>query len=509
MLRPRRVIAIARRDLVLELSGRRGLALPIVTTLLLGPLAGLRLGRDPGDAQAPPPAVRVSGDVPASLADAPGVTVVPAGGVELIDDGDALRVRGSDVPPALRRALDGPSPAVTVTVRSTPLVLPGRTLTLALVASSILTSAVSASIAGERGRKTLETLLASSATRHEIVIGKWAAWTGYGVLAASLASAGAIAAGRVDPGWWMLPLPLVPACTVALGLYLVRRAADLVGGATVSMRVLPAALGISGIAAWILGRTDPLLGAALPLGGALVAAGGTWAGPAPALIAAATTGLTTAWLLDRTARDLEQEGAPRERFGVWAFVQGSLFGAFAWNAPVLGPLLWAAAGNPVLTAELPAAAGPLAGALALIAWVATAWARRATDPPPSAATWAGGLAAFAVVAVGAWLALGASDVWSPAGAWAVDARARGAFGLNPDPLPLAMVVILGQELYLRGWLHSRAGALAATVATPLVLTPADPLGGLILGVSAALGVRLSGGALAPVVLARLLVAWAC
>jgi hypothetical protein len=304
-------------------------------------------------------------------------------------------------------------------------------------------------------------------------------------------------------------LPLVPACTVALGLYLVRRAADLVGGATVSMRVLPAALGISGIAAWILGRTDPLLGAALPLGGALVAAGGTWAGPAPALIAAATTGLTTAWLLDRTARDLEQEGAPRERFGVWAFVQGSLFGAFAWNAPVLGPLLWAAAGNPVLTAELPAAAGPLAGALALIAWVATAWARRATDPPPSAATWAGGLAAFAVVAVGAWLALGASDVWSPAGAWAVDARARGAFGLNPDPLPLAMVVILGQELYLRGWLHSRAGALAATVATPLVLTPADPLGGLILGVSAALGVRLSGGALAPVVLARLLVAWAC
>jgi hypothetical protein len=72
-----------------------------------------------------------------------------------------------------------------------------------------------------------------------------------------------------------------------------------------------------------------------------------------------------------------------------------------------------------------------------------------------------------------------------------------------------MVVILGQELYLRGWLHSRAGALAATVATPLVLTPADPLGGLILGVSAALGVRLSGGALAPVVLARLLVAWAC
>jgi hypothetical protein len=509
VLRPRRVIAIARRDLVLELSGRRGLALPIVTTLLLGPLAGLRLGRDPGDAQAPPPAVRVSGDVPASLADAPGVTVVPAGGVELIDDGDALRVRGSDVPPALRRALDGPSPAVTVTVRSTPLVLPGRTLTLALVASSILTSAVSASIAGERGRKTLETLLASSATRHEIVIGKWAAWTGYGVLAASLASAGAIAAGRVDPGWWMLPLPLVPACTVALGLYLVRRAADLVGGATVSMRVLPAALGISGIAAWILGRTDPLLGAALPLGGALVAAGGTWAGPAPALIAAATTGLTTAWLLDRTARDLEQEGAPRERFGVWAFVQGSLFGAFAWNAPVLGPLLWAAAGNPVLTAELPAAAGPLAGALALIAWVATAWARRATDPPPSAATWAGGLAAFAVVAVGAWLALGASDVWSPAGAWAVDARARGAFGLNPDPLPLAMVVILGQELYLRGWLHSRAGALAATVATPLVLTPADPLGGLILGVSAALGVRLSGGALAPVVLARLLVAWAC
>ncbi|MER2507888.1 MAG: hypothetical protein ABTQ27_03915, partial [Amaricoccus sp.] len=89
--------------------------------------------------------------------------------------------------------------------------------------------------------------IAAAVTREEIVLGKWLAWAGYGVFAAMSAATVSIALGRVEPGWWLFPLPTVAMGSVALALYLVRHTTDVVSGAATSLRVLPALLTITGL----------------------------------------------------------------------------------------------------------------------------------------------------------------------------------------------------------------------------------------------------------------------
>jgi predicted outer membrane lipoprotein len=507
VLRPTRLLALARRDLALELRGRRGWALPVIALVLLMPVASLPIGGRPPAERATPPAIQVSGAVPTAVLAVPGVQVVDDGGLRFStgEDGATL-VRGTHLPPQIRASLDGERPGLTLETVT-------RQVVLALIAASVLTAAVSASIAGERARRTLETLLASSATRGEIVVGKWLAWAGFGAGAAMLAAAAALATGRVELGWWLVPLPMVPAASVALGLYLVRRAADLVAGTTVSVRVLPAVLAVAGITAWILGQDNPLLGAAVPLGGALVAAGATWPGAAPPLLAAAVTGLAAAGFLVLTARDLERTSLGRAREGkLRAAVWSGVFGVGAWWAPVLGPVVWAAAGNPTLAAELPAAAGPLAGALAMLLWCLAAASRTHTPAASMNLGDARGLrlgAAHLPAAAIAGIALAASAAvsgWTsaPADPLLVDAYARLAASLQPSwaGVTVLLITVVAQELFWRGYVARAAGPLAAVVLFAAVHSPLDPLRGLLVGaILTALATR--AGTLAPAIAARL------
>jgi membrane protease YdiL (CAAX protease family) len=367
-MRPSIVLTIARRDLAIQLRGRRAWVLPLIAAVLLVPLASVPIPlRSAGPAA--PPQVVVSGEVPDALDAHPDIARGDHG-VPIRRAGDALVVRADPVPAALRRALDqalDPSPPPAVAYVAGPTMpLPGRTLLLALVAASLLTGAVSESLPGERGQRTLEALLTAAIRRDEIIFGKGLAWGGIGAIVSLAAGFVAIGSGLATLGPWILALPLVAPATVALGLFLVRHTADLVGGATVSLRVLPAVLSTLGLVAWGVGLWSPALGASIPLGGALVAAGDTWPGWGPPALAAAMTGGVTLGLLIGAARGLERE-VPREDDGSkWraAALIGWLAAA-SWGL-ALGPTLWAPAGNPALAANLSPAAGVLASALALL-----------------------------------------------------------------------------------------------------------------------------------------------
>lgn len=508
-MRPSRLWAVARRDLAVELGGRRGWVLPAVAALLLGPAAAIRL---PGNVGQPPrPIGSVAGDVPAEVLALPTVRQVPPEHAIMVfsrEDDGGLRVRARQLPEEVRGALDaGAAPVAFVDVRRT-LSLPGRSLLLALIASSVLTGAVSESLPGERSRKTLESMLTAAITRAELVTGKWLAWAGFGAATAGLAALAAILRGVQEPGMWLLPLPFVPACTVALGLFLVRGSADVVGGAAVSLRVLPAMLSVLGVCAWLLGEIDPRLGATLPLGGALVAAGGAWDGPMPALAACASTGAFTAGLLAMTTRALRREtgdGGADGRVAVAAI--GALVAAAAWWVPLLGPLLWAAAGNAGLTEDLPARSGLLAGA-ALLLLAAVVRGARADDLRaelgltwPSRPTIALTLGAAALLSLSPpLLSLGLPID----GLWAA-ARERMAFGLHPTEAGAAAAIatIVAQELVWRGFLLRAAGPWVATALWVAVHAPLDPAYGLVSGAILALLVGRSGGSVLPAIQARL------
>ena len=154
-LRPRVVLAIARRDLATQLRGRRGWVLPFIAAILLAPLAAAPL---PSFAPGPPQgALAVSGDVPEAVSSLEGIAQVPQGGIRFIAEDERLVVQGAGVPPNIREVLDAGDAAIVVRdVPAEPWPVPGRALVLALLASSILTGAVSESIPGERSRHTLE-----------------------------------------------------------------------------------------------------------------------------------------------------------------------------------------------------------------------------------------------------------------------------------------------------------------------------------------------------------------
>lgn len=481
-MRPARIAAVVRREIVRSGAGRRGLGFAVVALVLLLPAGALRLPAAGDDAR---PAV--SGEVPAALEGA--VRVAPKAATRL-QGADPLVVETRSLRPALREALTAlearPAVRLQLTERP-PLSLPDRTLLVALLAISLLTGPLAETLPGEREGRTLEVLLSTSLSRGELVVGKWLAWTGLASLGALASAAGGVLTGALDPGPWLLAMPLALGVAVALGLWLVRGAADLVGGAAAPMRVLPVvAVGTAGLA-WSLGSTSPLLAAAVPMGGALLVAGGLLPGVAPVLAAALGSGLATAGFLLATTRSLDQQGVkPVDRGGgAWGPLVG--VGLAFWLA-VAGPAVFALGGNQELLA--PASASFATGGLVLALGAAVALAREGRAPD-----WGGlgGLPRGAVLGLA--LACSSVGLLSLGGPdWAVPFRVRLEAALVPAfaGLPAALLLAAGQELFFRGWLQRRLGLWGAALAWVVLVMPMDPVRGLGIGLALGLLVQRHG-----------------
>ncbi|MCA9491438.1 MAG: ABC transporter permease subunit [Myxococcales bacterium] len=479
-MRPARIWAVARSDWAVELKGRQGLVLPFVMTTLLLPAASLPSPLQRAAERWTDPTYAVHGDVPAEVLalpdnrpDAPNHVAFRRG-----EDG-VLWVRAAVVPVEVRRVLDGDAPAVRVENIPRDFAFPGRTMLFAMVSASTLTGAVANSIGGERSRKTLVVLLSAAISRAEIVAGKALAWTAWGVGAACAAAGAAIAWGHVEAGYWLLPMVSVPFATVAIGMWLVRSAADVVAGTATTLRALPAALAIGAVAAFLLGEWDPLLGAAVPLGGALIAAGDTWPGILPPLVATASTVALALVALGGTVRDLEEspEREPPELSFAVAMV-ATVIGAICWWLPVAGPLLWGPAGNPRMLEGLPVEAGTRAAAVCLLAVSAVRAARsgfrrrvQAVTPPW---VWP---AAVVVGLLWPWLPTVTPTPFEAAPLVAE----RLAFAADPPALVLGVLALLAQEWMFRGWVQRAAGPVLATLSWTLVVCPLDPVRGLVGG----------------------------
>lgn len=507
-LRYARVLAIARRDLALELRARRGLALPLIALFLLAPAAlAPVLNVQPVSKHA----VRVGGDVPAVVLAHPDIHESPRARIRLERDGDTVLVRADTVPELLREALDAADPTLSSVVLEDEIPLPSRGLILALIAASVLTGVLAVSLPGERNARTLQALLTASVTRGEIVVGKWYAWAGLSSVWALLAAGLAIAVGRIDAGPWLAPMPFVCGGAVALGLWLVRHDPDVVGGATAALRVLPLTMTTLAGGSWLLGRVDPYLGASVPIGGALAAAGEAWPGWGPPLVACASTGAFTAVLLALTARDLDDEDrhdVATDR--VSALALGGVC-AVAWGTPLVGPLLWRAGGNPGITLALPLDAGVIAAAIGLLL-VLLVRVGRSADAVGEFGIGRGEAAeVIPAVVVGVALAITASVsglIPSPSDPLVAEARVRMAAALNPGwaGMSVLLLSVVAQEALFRGWLRRHLGDGWQVALFVLVCTPLDPVRGLCVAMLLTLLVRRSDGALFPAILARLV--WA-
>lgn len=499
-MRPGPVFAIALRDLRSELKGKAGLGLPIISLVLLLPIA--LIGQAPEAFQSIP----VRGDVPDVIAELPGVQIGNRGtGFRTVDG--VIMAFDYRIPPSIRTALDAGHPVVEVEQLHPPTRIPGRTLLLALVTASTLTGSVATSIGGERARHTLQALLSAAVTRLEIVVGKWLAWTAFGTAGALVASAAAVVSGRSEPGSWLLAMPIVPGLTVALGLWLVRRTEDVVAGTSVSLRVMPAVLGASGLLAWILSSFSDLGAALVPLGGALMVAGDLWGGaPFPTFVALSTSVLMTAVLLVLTARDLEERPRRGETAGLepWRAVPDALLVGALWASMLPGPVLWGWAGNPQMTELLSPHRGLVAGA-AMLGVMAVVRTVRELSPDrlPSLGRPSGEAPVAGLVVYAAWWL----PTWSFDNPWIQLASDRLELGLYPTGAAL-LLVVASQELWFRGWLQKRAGWIATALAWTVAIAPLHPLAGLVSGFT--LGWVARKG-LVNAVLARLfavLAAWA-
>ncbi len=487
--RPAVVAAIARRDLRSELSGRQGLGLPLIALALLIPAGVFQL---PGsEAEALP----VRGDVPEAVLAVPGVERARGRGTGFRTLDGTITVFDYTIPPAIREALDAGdsergTPVVRVEAVRPPPRVPDRSLFFALISASTLTGAVSTSIGGERARNTLQALLSAAVTRLEIVLGKWLAWSGFGAVGGLIASAAALLAGVQGPGLWLAAVPLVPATTVALGLWLVRRTEDVIAGTSVSLRVLPAVLGVTGVLAYVLSEAHPLLGAAVPLGGALLAAGDLWEGAwLPTGVAMLSTGAAMALLLAQTARDLEQHAPVASEHGVRpsrAILDGAMSAA-VWWAVIPGPVLWGWAGNAAMTDTLTVERGLFAASALLAMLAAVGWIR-ALHPSerPDMTAFSAPRAVGAGVLTG--LAFALLPGWTPTHPWLARAAERLGTGLVPPlegggALGLALLVLTVQELWFRGVMQRRAGWLPVALVYAAILAPFHPIAGIVAGVS--------------------------
>ena len=453
-------------------------------------------------------------------------------------------VTAAAVAAPLRSALDrlpGPTVELVRAPRRRP--LPGRSLIVALLAISLLTGPLAESLPGERGAGTLEVLLSASLTRAELVAGKWLAWTAYGSALAGIAAISGMFSGAAPVGLWPLALPLVVGVSAAVGLWLVRGAADVVSGAAVPMRVLPMLAVGSGILAWIVADSSPVLGAAVPMGGALLVASGALSGAAALLSAALGSAASVALLLSSTAAVIDQGGVARSARGA-DLAAGLLGVGLTWLA-VAGPGLWAVAGNPNLV--LPrgasiAAGGVCAGLLAGV-WLVRgsglalvprhreddrlgeSLTRRCAPPSPGgrggkfnsspspsgrrcpkgadegirstgqnpcdrALGWGGRRGALmgAAAGVGVGLVLAALDtlpIQLQGPLWMAPLRERLLCSpIEGGPLALAAVV-LGQTLLFRGLLLERLGLAGSVALWVLAVAPFDPVQGAVGGLALA------------------------
>jgi len=481
----------------MEMSGRKGVFLPFLLAGLLIPAASVSVD---SLFDFPRPPVRISGEIPPEIANLPTVTIVETGPAHVHfsrDESGVLTLTGRWIPEEFRSVLDegNPNPVHQENL-SSEVPLPERSLLLALIASSVLSGAVAESLPGERSRRTLETLLAAAITRWELIVGKWAAWAGLGAGAATTAALVAVLLGRQAAGPWLLALPLVPACTVALGMFLVRSSSDLIGGSAVAIRVLPALLSVAGVSAWVLGRVDPHLGAALPLGGALLAAGGLWDDWTAILLALGSTGGTTLGLLAITARDVGNYQS-RTSFLSSQWRQGLLalaIGGFAWGIPVIAPALWAMAGNPGFAASLSLESAQYAGALVLLA--ATATLHLQGQPAVGGSTTRRHYAAALLLspALNALLRLPSTGTHF--------ALERAWEAIQPGLLPSCLLVAVAQELFFRGWVQRNTHGWVGIGISTIVLFPHQWLGGWIFSASLAL-LTARAGSIGPAMVAHL------
>lgn len=484
--------------------------LPIVVGLMLLPLA---VAPQPPPLFAHEDKIYVYGDVPPEVAALPGLVRnegpkririhAPAPPAE-----PAWLVEGSSLPAVLTDALDRMDKQVrVVTLEAHTLTLPNRSLLLGLVSASTLTGALAQSIPGERASRTLETLRTASVTAAEIVFGKWLAWTAFAGGMATLAGVVAVLLGHQDAGPWLLALPWVAAGTAAGGLWLVRRANDVVSGATVALRTQPAAMAAVAMAAWGLGRVHPLLGACVPLGGALMAAGSMWEGWAPVLVAILSTAAACAALLTATARDLAENDQNHLHRGVGMALAMTAGAACVWWVAILSPMVWALGGATERAAFLPTVSGQIGGTLALTCIVVALAARHPQPVESVGLVRAPRFAWGAAAAVGLTLPLlaSASELWPlPSSAIWIEARTRLIGAATPQVAsPLVFLcLIAAQELLFRGWIRRAGGGVLAGLAAWLVLAPLDPVRGALEAMLMGALVVASGGAVLPAILAR-------
>ena len=491
MSRVARVWAIAVQDWRVVLGGSGWLRLPSLAAAILLPAAALQLPQAPIGPPRERPLVAVSGPIPFALQ---GVVTEDESSETRIVATDPIRF-GGPIPDDLRRGLDRNLGSPTVQVRLTaPDVGAIRPVFVLLLAISLLTGPMSESLPAERSERTLEVLLSSAITRVELVLGKWLAWTLAAVAAALASVAGGLLSGAIEPGGWIVGIPLAIAVVVALALWLVRNAGDVVGGATIPMRVLPVVAMVLLAAAWWLSGYAHVLGAAVPIGGALLLTGDVVGGTTCIVTAILTHVAAVALLLVRTA-DALQEIDPKETPERWRSKALVLAPILLWWIAVGGAGVWDMAGHPVPTAS--AVSSGLAGGviLVLLGAVVAAQPRGVAVRFPrlplksvAVAVLAGALLAAAMPVLPA--------VPSPLLAPPTERLAALAYPAGF----VGLVVLLGQELVFRVVLPSRAGALVAVLAWTIAITPFDPLGGLLSGT--VLMALVGGGGIGAVLLAR-------
>jgi len=496
--------AVALRDLSMELAGKRGRLMPLVAAVILLPMGAAPV-ISPESIR--PDEYHVTGEVPPEVLALDNVEEDPSSAVLRFfpptEETPAYRLRGDFVPGDIRDAMDARDPRIDTEVFARPpLAVPSRSLFIALVSASILTGAITSSIPGERTAKTLVSLATAAISRRELVWGKWLAWAGFGSLCAWLATCLTLLLGRQAPGMWLLSMPMVSAGTVALGLFMVRNATDVVGGATVALRVLPAALTILGLGAYGLGTIDPYLGAALPLGGALVASGDTWPGWGPPLLSILTTLLASAALLEATSRAIDGEPNASLESSLLRGASLSALTALIWWLPLLAPLVWAAGGNRTVIQTLDPAVAVLTSATGcMLLWTVVKATETVTPPAPPTPR-----ARHLVLGVLAGALLAAVIPVQPMPDASLHARWFSALQPAWAGLLPFLLAVIAQELIFRGLLARFLPDAVNVALFALVVTPTAPLHGAVVGSLMLLLTRASGGSLWPAFLARL--AWA-
>lgn len=500
-LRPRRIWAVTLRDLR-QRTGKKWYRLPATALALLLPAGVLGfsipkpvtpMAVSESGTQLPV----VGGEVPQALADR--LQKGPGSDVSLRGQSPVI-VTGLSIPREVREVL-ATLPEADKLKRKRfrpPIRLPGRSLLLALLAISLLTGPLAETLPGERSRNTLEVLLSAGISRAELVGGKWLAWTMAASSTALLAAFTTVAVGKQTPGLWILGLPVFIGTGVALGLWLVRRVADIVGGAAAPMRVLPiVSMGLAGVA-YALSSLHPLLGPAVPIGGILLVAGDVFVDPVSVFVACVVSALWVIGALAITARDLDRSGDSRvPRFPNTALPIAA--GTMAWWLPVVSPGIWTLAGNPGAAGSLAGAATGGGLALLLVAIVSHA---RTTVPQIAqqqpASSLAGGngedIPSFvspSLIGLGLGILVGSLAMVLPSGSNPLlhpvfAARLSAPFEAATLGGFLPVVVgALGQGALFFGVIAARGGAILAATAWLLIIASAAPVHGALSAVAAA------------------------